>query len=285
MAQGSDGSTLSPQDFLLAYLAEYLDGDLPAHLKAKVEALVKAPGQEDIPAHFQAMRGRLQLAMQSYYLKENELTDLRSLVQDPSVKATQENIRIDQLGRGEMLSTLLRRLVLVAIAALIAGGLVWKFGPKRDQKFKPLEFLGYEALALEEDPRDRLDLPSVDMKEIRQYLAAYPGLDFTPRVLNQLPADWKPEGATIIDYEIAKVALVQFANVQSKEKLFHFSYSGSLKDLPPAEPGNMRGLIYQTYSSDDLNLIAFEGPPGVVSIMAGRRSAPELAEVALEGTK
>lgn len=283
MAQADQ--SLSQQDFLLAYLAEYLDGELSRELKDKVEALVKAPGQEDVPGHFQSMRGRLQLAMQSYYLKENELTDLRSLVQDPSVKATQENIRIDQLGRGEMLSSLMRRLALVAVAALAIGGLVWKFGPKHEQKFKPLEFLGYEALAMEEDPRDRLDLPSSDMKEIRQYLAAYPGLDFKPKVLKSVPPEWKAEGATIIDYEIAKVALVQFANAQSKEKLFHFSYAGELKDLPPAEPGNMRGLIFQTYSSDDLNLIAFEGPPGLVSIIAGRRSAPELAEIALEGTK
>lgn len=284
-AEAHKSSSLSSQDFLLAYLAEYLDGELPEDLQARVAALVKTPGQEEIPAHFQAMRGRLQLSLQSYYLKENEVQALKAFVQDPSVKATQENAKIEQLGRGEVMSTLFRRLALVALAAIAVGFLVWKFGPRRDAKFKPLEFLGYEALALEEDPRDRLDLPSGDMKEIRQYLAAYPGLEFKPKVLKDVPKDWKAEGATIIDYEIAKVALVQFSNVGSKEKLFHFSYSGELKDLPAAEPGNMRGLIFQTYSSDDLNLVAFEGPKGVVSILAGRRSAPELAEIALDGTK
>jgi hypothetical protein len=278
-------SNLSSQDFLLAYLAEYLDGELSQEMKARVEALVKTPGQEDIPAHFQAMRGRLQLSLQSYYLKEDEVQSLKAFVQDPAVKATQENAKIDALGRGEFMSTLIRRLALVAIAAAAIGFVVWKFGPRGEAKFKPLEFLGYEALALEEDPRDRLDLPSGDMKEIRQYLAAYPGLEFKPKVMKTMPADWKPEGATIIDYEIAKVALVQFVNTNSKEKLFHFSYAGELKDLPQAEPGNMRGLIFQTYSSDDLNLVAFEGPKGVVSILAGRRSAPELAEIALNGTK
>lgn len=284
-ADASQSSSLSPQDFLLAYLAEYLDGELPPDLKNKVEQLVKAPGQEEIPAHFQAMRGRLQLSLQSYYLKDNEIAALKAYVQDPSVKATQENAKIDQLGRREVISTVMRRVALAAIALAAIAGVVWKFGPHREAKFKPLEFLGYEALALEEDPRDRLDLPSSDMKEIRQYLSAYPGLEFKPRVLKTMPNDWRPEGATVIDYEIAKVALVQFANVNSKEKLFHFSYAGDLKDLPPAEPGNMRGLIFQTYSSDDLNLIAFEGPKGVVSILAGRRSAPELAEIALNGTK
>ncbi len=286
MAQPSpDQSSLSTQDFLLAYLAEYLDGELPRELKDRVEALVKTPGQEEIPGHFQAMRGRLQLAMQSYYLKENEIQTIRNYVQDPSVKATQENIKIEALGRKELISTLMRRLSLVAIAAAIIGVLVWQFGPKREAKFKPLEFLGYEALALEEDPRDRLDLPSSDMNEIKQYLSAYPGLDFKPKVLGQIHEAWKPEGATIIDYEIAKVALVQFGHAQSKEKLFHFSYAGALKDLPKAEPGNIGGLVFQTYSSDDLNLIAFEGPKGVVSILAGRRAAPELAEIAKDGSK
>ena len=284
-AEAHKKQPLSSQDTLLAYLAEYLDGELTPELKAQVDALIKTPGQQDIPAHFQAMRGRLQLSLQSYYLKDDEISALKSYVQDPAVKATQENAKIEALGRGEVVSTLLRRLALIAIAVAAVAFGVWKFGPRREATFKPLEFLGYEALALEEDPRDRLDLPSGDMKEIRQYLAAYPGLEFKPKVMKTMPADWKPEGATIIDYEIAKVALVQFASTTSKEKLFHFSYAGELKDLPPAEPGNMRGLIFQTYSSDDLNLVAFEGPKGVVSILAGRRSAPELAEMALNGTK
>jgi hypothetical protein len=277
-------SELSGQDFLGSFLAEYLDGELAKPLVAKFEDALKSPGAKDMPEHFQAMRGRLQLAMQSYYLKEGELAELRSLVQDPSVKATQENVRIEQIGRKELVGTLLRRLGLVAVAVGAAAFLVWKFGPVREQRFKPLEYLGYEALALEEDTEGRLNLPSHDLGEIRQYLSAYPGLDFKPRVLKSVPAPWKPDGATVIDYEIAKVAVVMYESDPGKERLFHFSYAGELSDLPPAEPGNMRGLIFQTYASDELNLIAWQSAPGVVSLLVGRRSAPELAEIAVAGS-
>jgi hypothetical protein len=279
-------SELSNQDFLHSHLAEYLDGDMtPADL-ARIEGLVNAgEAEKAAPERFLAMRGRLQLAMQSYYLKEAEHQELRSYVQDPAVLATQENIRIDQLGRGEVVNTLLRRLALVGIAAGLVALAVWKFAPGAEVKFKPLEYLGYEAMAMEEDPRDRLDLPSADMKEIRQYLAAYPGLDFKPAVLKQIPNDWKPDGATVIDYEIAKVAVVQYSNSASKEKLFHFSYAGAMADLPRSEPGNLKGLVYQTYASDELNIIAWNQGDGLTSLLVGRRSAPELAEIAVLGSK
>lgn len=274
-------SELSGPDIVYGYVAEYLDGDLTAAQVKRYEAELKG---ENLPERFQTARGRLQMSLQSYFLKEGELAELRAYVQDPSVTATIENVQIEQIGRREVVSTLLRRLALVAIAALIIGGVVWKFGRTHDQAFKPLEYLGYEALAMEEDPGERLNLPTQDLKEIRQYLATYPGLDFKPKVLKALPPVWGPDGATVIDYEIAKVAVVQYGNTTSKEKLFHFSYAGELSDLPKAEPGNMRGLIFQTYASDELNLIAWQSAPGVVSLLVGRRSAPELAELAVIGS-
>lgn len=282
MAKAS--SEVTGQDFVFGHLAEYLDGDLAPALATRFESELKAGGGESLPERFQALRGRLQLAMQSYYLKEAETQELRNYVQDPSVAATIENVQIEQIGRGELVNTLMRRLALVGIAAIVVAGLVWKFGRTTAQTFKPLEYLGYEALAMEEDPGERLNLPSMDLKEIRQYLSTYPGLEFKPKVLNALPNVWQPDGATIIDYEIAKVAVVQYGNANSKEKLFHFSYAGDLADLPKAEPGNMRGLIFQTYASDELNLIAWQAAPGVVSLLVGRRSAPELAELAVAGT-
>lgn len=272
---------LANDDFLFSYLAEYLDGDLPKDLAGRFEQLTK--GQEKLPDQFNTTRGRLQLSLQSYYLKDVELAELRAMVQDPTVKATKENTKIEQLGRGEIANMLVRRLVLVAIAAGIIGFAIWKFGPSREQKFKPLEYLGYEAVAIEEDPRERVNLPSHDVKEVRQYLASYPGLDFKPKMLKQIAKNWDLDGATIIDYEVAKVATVIYSNNSTKEKLFHFSYAGELSDLPPSEPGNMRGLIFQTYASDELNLIAWQSAPGVVSLLVGRRSAPELAEIALAG--
>jgi hypothetical protein len=276
-------SELSDQDFFHSYLAEYLDGELSPELSARFERLLQAPGQPQVPVHFQAMRGRLQLGLQSYYLKEGELQALRALVQDPAVTATKENIKIDQLGRKELVSSIVRRLVLTALGAAVIGLILWKFAPDNNPEFKPLEYLGYEALAMEEDPEGRLDLPSSDLREIHDYLAAYPGLEFEPRLLKDFDHGWEPDGATVIDYEIAKVAAVQYHNKELGEKLVHFSFPGQLSELPKAEPGNMKGLVYQTYSSDQLNLIAWQHGPDVVSLLVGRRGAPELAELALLG--
>lgn len=274
---------LSDQDFLHSYMAEYLDGDLLPAQKSRFDDLLKAPGQGDVPEHFQKMRGRLQLGLQSYYLKEGELQHLRSLVQDPAVTATKENIKIDQLGRKELISSITRRLTLTAMAAGVIGLIIWRFAPDSKPQFKPLEYLGYEAVAMEEDPESRLDLPSSDLKEIRDYLLAYPRLEFKPRLLKPFGKGWKLDGATVIDYEIAKVAAVQYSNKDLREKLEHFSFAGQLSDLPKAESGNMKGLNYQTYATDQLNIIAWQHGHNVVSLLVGRRSAPELAEIAVLG--
>lgn len=283
MASNAEG--LTNEDFFHSHLAEYLDGELPGELRGRFDQILKTPGKETVPEHFQTMRGRLQLTLQSYYLKENETQALRALVVDPSVQATKENIRIEQLGRGEVVGTWLRRAALGGVAIAIAGVLMWKFMPRSGPEFKPLEYLGYEALAMEEDAQNRLDLPTHDIKEVRQYLASYPGLDFKPRSLKTVPERWKPEGASIIDYDIAKVSAVQYVNNETKEKLFHFSFAGSLSDLPAADGSTMNGIKFQTYASDQVNLVAWQHGSGVVSLLVGRRGAAELYEIAAKGTK
>jgi hypothetical protein len=276
-------SELSEQDFMHSYLAEYLDGDLSPELRARFEKTLQSPGQTLVPEHFQAMRGRLQLGLQSYYLKEGEIQALRALVQDPAVTATKENLKIDQLGRKVIINTIMRRAVLIGIAAALIGLIIWRLAPEPEQTFKPLEYLGYEALAMEEDPEGRLDLPSSDPKEISDYLYAYPGLDFKPRILKDFDKGWKLDGGTVIDYEIARVATVQYSNKKLNEQLIHFSYKGQLSDLPKSEAASFKGLVYQTYSSDQLNLIAWQHGEDVVSLLVGRRGALELAEIAVLG--
>ena len=104
-------------------------------------------------------------------------------------------------------------------------------------------------------------------------------------MLKNVPSTWDLDGATVIDYEVAKVAVVMYERRQSRnpEKLFHFSFAGKLSDLPPADPGNMRGLIFQTYASNEQNVIAWQSANNTVSLLIGRRSAPELAEIAVAG--
>ena len=112
-------SELSTPDFLHSYLAEYLDGELPRPLVPKFEEGLKTPEGQEASGKFQAMRGRLQLALQSYYLKEGELAELRALVQDPSAAATEENVKIEQLGRGVMVSMLVRRIAMAETTSVL----------------------------------------------------------------------------------------------------------------------------------------------------------------------
>lgn len=274
---------LSDSDLLNGFLAEHLDGELPGGVRERFAGLMNDPKNAAVAEHFQQIRGKLQLAMQSYYLKESDLAELRSFVQDPSVTATQENIRIEQLGRKVAFSNVMRRVAVVVACAGLIGYLVWKFAPARDVEFKALEYLAYEAVALEEDPQERLNLPSNDLKEIRQYLTNYPGLEFKPVVLRSVSNNWTADGSTVINYEIAKVTVVQYSHNATAEKLFHFTYAGDLTDLPPSPQGKYKDLTYQTYATDQHNFIAWEPSPGVVSLLVGKRSAPDLAEMAIAG--
>lgn len=156
--------------------------------------------------------------------------------------------------------------------------------PNKQRKFEALEYLGYESLALDEEPEGRLDLPSQELEEISQYLGAYPNLDFKPLVMKPIGKGWDPEGATVIDYEVAKVAVVKYRNTELKENIYHYSFAGELKTLPKSEPGNYRGLVFQTYASDQLNIIAWQQESGMICFLVGRRSAPELANLARTGT-
>ena len=139
-------------------------------------------------------------------------------------------------------------------------------------------------MAFDEDSEGRLDLPSTELNEVSEYLSAYPGLDYKPLVMKPIGKGWEPEGATVIDYEISKVAVVKYRNSESKDTLYHYTFAGELKDLPKSDPGNYRGLIFQTYASDQLNIIAWQQEPGMLCFLVGRRSAPELANLARTGT-
>lgn len=282
-ALGYNPSDLTDQDFLTGHLSEYLDEELADSLKPRFEELLRQPGQEEIPQHFQAMRGRLQLAVQSYYLKENETAQLRALVEDPDAAAHNEAAKVDSLGRAEQMGHLRRKAILGLLAVGVIGVLFWRFAPKSDEAFLPLEYLGYEAVAMEDDPEGRLELPTASMKEIRSYLESYSGLPFTPKPLTNFGKDWAPEGTTVVDYEMAKVVAIQYGHQQKSEKLFHFMYKGNISALPKAELGDMKGLRYQTYANDDVNIIAWQHDPDMVSLLIGRRGAVELAGYAVIG--
>jgi len=277
---------LADKDFAWAYLPEFLDGDLSSGDGARVEkGLGAGDAATNVGQEFQAARGKLQLALQGYYLREDEVMKLHALIQDPEVRVTKEAEKIAASQRRETRGTMMRLSILIAFAAAAIFGVFYVFTPRGAEAFDALEYLGYEALMMDEDPEGRLNLPTTDIREIAKYLDSYPGLEFKPFVLRSMPGAWEPNGAHVIDYEVAKVAVVKYANAELKETLYHFSFAGTMADLPKAQVGKEKGFEYQTYSSDQLNIVAWQSAPDVLSLIVGRRSAPELAGMARLGSQ
>jgi hypothetical protein len=268
---------------LLSHLGEYLDDELAGETKTKMDAWLAENDNKELLQKFTLKRGHLQLKLQELFLAEPTLIELRSYVLDKSIQATQEVVQIEQFGRREKSIQFLRKIGFTLLGIGLVGWGAWKFTPRTTQPFRPLEYLGFEALMLEESKEERLNLPTNEISDIKDFFKNNPDLNYTHKVLS-VPEVWEPDGASVIDYEVEKVGIVQYHHKETQEKLFHFSFPGELSDLPKAETGNMRGLLFQTYSSDSLNLIAWKSSPNVVSILAGRRAAPELAEIAVLGS-
>ncbi len=280
------GTKVSEPEFFLLYLPEYLNDELTGEKAQKFTKLLANNANQTAVDKFKQALGSFQLAMQGYYLAEIQNTKLQELVETKEVRETMEAQKIEEVDQWEATGNMRRRatIILVALAAILA--LVYYFSPRRETPFNALQNIVYEALAMEEEvDGSRLNLPSNDVNEIVEYFAQHPGLEFSPMALRPLPPDWRPDGASVMDYEPVKVSVVQYFNATRKEYLFVFSYKAKLSDLPKAQPGNVDGLIYQTYASEQLNVIAWQSAPDTVSMVVGRGAAPDLARFARIGTR
>lgn len=273
-------ASMKDQDFFYAFLSDFLDEQLHGQELKRFEALTEKPEYKEIPERFRSARGHLQLSLQGHVLDESRLHALRVLVEDDASRATHEAHNIEKLGRWEFWGNMGRRLGILALVLAGIFAVVYYVTPAKKQTFRPLDTLMYEAIAMEEDPDGRLDFPTNNLKEIQDYFNSYPELGFRVPNLKSPVETWQPEGATIIDYDTAKIAAAQFANAGIQEKLFFFMYEGSLKQLPNAEPGNYKGLLYQAYGSDKVNVVTWQVADSVVGMVIGHRSAPELADFA-----
>jgi hypothetical protein len=274
---------LSGEDLFYSYVADYLDGDLPGSLHAQFNALL-ASKQKELDT-FQTNRGKFQSALGEVGGSEALKHKLRNLVQDDQVRATIEASEIADVERSELWSNILRRSVLVAVVLGMIGGAVYYFMPERLGNFDVIEYIGYEALALEEDPEGRTNLPSSDIEEIRQFVGAIPGLDFKPELLRQIKG-WIPEGVSIIDYDVMKVVAVNYVSPErGNEHIHHFMLPGKMSNMKfRGEEADYRGIKYRVYGNDKINIIVWQQSANMVGALAGHRSAPELAEMVRMGT-
>ena len=279
----SSVSELQGDDLFFGYIAEYLDGELPSGISGKFNELL-ASRQASVEA-FQENRGKFQSALGDLCGSEVLKHKLRNFGQDDQIRETQEISAIAEAERTEFRGTLVRRIILAAILCGLVGTVFYFLMPRPTAKFDVIEYLGYEALALEEDPEGRMNLPTSDLEEVKQFVANIPGLSFSPIVLRPLKG-WNPEGVAVIDYEVMKVVAVNYVSPErSQERLHHFMLPGKMSAMPyNGTEGDYRGIRFRPYSGDKLNVVVWQHSPDMISVLAGRRGTAELYELARAGT-
>ena len=279
----SNSTDIKNDDLFFGYVAEYLDGELPASVRQSFEQCL--PGRDKDLESFQVNRGKFQSALGDIGGSEALKHKLRNFAQDDQIRETIEASEIAEVERSEMWSNILRRSVLSVILLALVGTAVYVFMPRKTTKFDVIEYIGYEAMALEEDPDGRLNLPSSDLEEIKQFISTVPGLNFRPTILRPMKG-WNPEGVSIIDYDVMKVIAVNYVSPErGQEHLHHFMIAGKISDMPfQGEEADYRGIRYRVYSSEKLNILVWQHTPEMISALAGHRSSPELAELARIGT-
>jgi len=200
-------------------------------------------------------------------------------------QAAEEEKTITQISAEEKRNRLLRwMLFLVAIVGFIVinYGL---FRPKPKPVFDALNSLAHEAILYEEKAGTEdspIHYPSHNLLELMKFLGENPALGFVPEILDLSQGGWQPEGASVIDYEVSKIAVVQFYHPPQQTHLFQFVFPGKLSDLPKAEAGTAGSLTYQGYGSKEMHLVAWEVHDHL-SFLVGRVSVAELAEIASHG--
>jgi hypothetical protein len=274
---------MTGDELFFGYVAQYLDGELPANFRESFEK--NLTGREKILESFQVGRGKFQSSLGDIGGSEALKHKLRNFAQDDQIRETIEASEIAEVERSEMWSNILRRSVLSALLLALVGGAIYFFMPRNAAKFDVIEYIGYEAIALEEDPEGRTNLPSSDLEEIKQFVSTVPGLNYRPAILRPLKG-WNPEGVSIIDYDVMKVIAVNYVSPErGQEHLHHFMIGGSMSDIPfKGEEADYRGIRYRVYSSDKLNILVWQQTPDMIAALAGHRSSPELAELARIGT-
>ena len=276
---GGPAAKLNDEEFFYSNLAEHEDGTLSgADLKRFDEIVEKRKLGQKI-TDFGIIRGQLQLDFQKVFVDEHLNHQLHVLVEDDATRANHEATDIDEFERGAFLGRFIRGTVIITIMALVVGFGYYFLAPKQKAKFSALDSLVYEAAVMIEDPEGRLDFPTDDLDELRDYFSRYPDLGFDVKSVKSPGKGWRLDGGTVIDYEVQKIIAAQFAHRQG-DKLFVYLFEGTLDDFPYSEPGNLNGLLYQTYASDYFNVVVWEINEDVVGMVVGSRKVEDLAQAA-----
>ena len=219
-------------------------------------------------------KGQIQDLFRNVSLKDNHHQELRNLLLPGyDAEVAQKHLSHEAesaISRQQWKHYLALAILLVALA----GGLAWYLYSGSSNESLVIEYLGYETLAIEEEA-ERINFPSDSLAEIRSYLASHRGLRFEPQAL-RLPR-WLPQGASIIDYNPDKVAVVKYQHRRTDEVIFFYTFAGKLQNLS-APTENTDNFVHKIYASDDLNMVAWT-QGRVMAVLAGRSSISDLVSL------
>lgn len=276
---------LSKDDsFFYANSYEFLEGSLDQKSSQAFEQLLRANNVlEKKLEKLRQLKGLLQLEWQKIQLSNVDIQECRQLLEPKEISETIESQQIDAAAQASYWHLILRSFAIL----MILGGfsfLFYKyFAPAKKEKFNSLEALTYESLALEEDGvLERFNFPSQSVDEIQSYFKESSQLNFSISIPSSLTKrGFKPEGASVIDYDIAQVAAIAFIN-HNKDKIFYFTFEGSLNKLPASTPIAQDRQTYMPYASSEVNLIAWQAGENVIGFVVSRLSIPEMIKALAE---
>lgn len=277
-------TSINEENYVLAFAKEALDEKLSSDEKSKFDSLLKKKEKSDDFENYQKALGQLQLSIQALYVDESTANRIRSFVVDPDVAESEASETLDKISFLERLLNLKNRIIIIILACLLIYGLINFLNQEEAPKLNNiLQTLHYESLAMEGYPDERLDLPTDDFTEIRNYFDSYKGLNFKPHAFKKAPEGWTAEGATVVDYSVQKVSVVQFKNEEGN-KLFHYSLIAQLSDLPKTQQGSISSpsgeFTYYAFESENYNIIAWESDTNRLSFLVGTLGGEELANIA-----
>lgn len=220
---------------------------------------------------YSKLKPEIQNLFRAVNLSEAQSNKLRDLILPGfDAQAAQDKVSTD--AESGLKKESLRNYLILGICLIVIGVIARHFHQKPALEAKVIESLGYETLAIEEDP-ERLSFPSQEVAEIRAYFDNHRGLDFKPQLL-KLPSRWELRGAGVIDYDFMRVAAIRYEAQRGDNILVHYSFQGKTENLPAAEE-MAENFRYRSYASDQLNMIVW--PQGkAVAVLVGRLSTEDL---------
>ena len=282
MSKEISSEGLDDKAFILAFADDYLGDQLSGTDRQRFDKLVADKSHAEVLDRYKEQHGELQVFLQGIRLNPGQMEDLWNIVQEPEARQTRELQKIDEVGRSEFFSDLRKRSLLIAVLAAAVFAVVYTFSSGQGEKFEYLEYVRYEALAIDQltEPFDDWDLADGNVLNILEFFKLDRGMKFTPSVLRTNGTTWQSVGGSILDYDTKKLAMIQYSS--GIDRFFYFSTAGTLSELPTSAPGTVGDITYQAYSSEYYNIVAFEPRPGTISFIVGRLGATEMAKLAAE---